>query len=375
MTHHHLLLPPLGPAALLLAATALMATPVVAEEPAATAAFVTRVHKALRSKVDSANQRELKVLEGNDGWLFFVPELRTLSVGPFWGQHAQGVSRANNKRYADPLEPIVDFHSQLKAAGIRLLVVPVPAKCCVYPEQLDKDFAAPAGNTKKPTAPPRLDIHQQTFHRMLKRRGVEVVDLLPGFLAQRNDPRGPLYCKTDTHWSGRGAALAAATILENLDDPPWIKKLARLNSASLTTPVTITGDLARMINPDKPTPETLPLTFIGKIGKPNNRRRPIPTPISRNSPVLLIGDSHTLVFHDPTLHAAGAGLPDHIAAGLGIPVDLIGVRGSGATATRISLLRRRDNLKGKKLVIWCFSIREYTESFSGWRKVPVIRSR
>ena len=66
-------------------------------------------------------------------------------------------------------------------------------------------------------------------------------------------------------------------------------------------------------------------------------------------------------------------MPDHIAAGLGIPVDLVGVRGSGATATRISLLRRKDNLEGKKLVIWCFSIREYTESFSGWRKVPVIR--
>jgi len=371
MTHR---LPSLNPLALLLAATALMATPAAAADPDATAAFVTRVHQAIRSKVDSANQRELKVLKGNDGWLFFVPELRTLSVGPFWGKHAQGVSMASNKRYADPLEPIVDFHTQLKAAGIRLLVVPVPAKCSVYPEQLDKNFTAPSSdtNTKKPVPPPRLDIHQQAFHEMLKRRGVEVVDLLPGFLAQRNDPRGPLYCKTDTHWSGRGAALAAITILAQLDDPAWIKKLARLNSASLTTPVTITGDLARMLKPDQPTRETLPLTFIGK---PNNRRRPIPTPISRNSPVLVTGDSHTLVFHDPTLYARGAGLPDHIAAGLGIPVDLIGVRGSGATATRISLLRRRDNLKGKKLVIWCFSIREYTESFSGWRKVPVIRRR
>ena len=363
---------PLNPATVLLATTALMATPAVAADPDATAEFVTRVHQAIRSKVDSANQRELKVLRGNDGWMFFVPELRTVSVGPFWGRHAQRVSRANNKRYADPLEPIVDFHSQLKAAGIRLLVVPVPAKCCVYPEQLDRKFTPPSSDTKKTGPPPRLDIHQQTFHGMLKRRGVEVVDLLPSFLAQRNDRRGPLYCKTDTHWSGRGAALAAATILANLDDPAWLKKLPRLNSASLTTPVSITGDLARMLNPDKPTPETLPLTFLGK---PNNRRRPVPTPISRNSPVLVTGDSHTLVFHDPTLHAAGAGLPDHIAAGLGIPVDLVGVRGSGATATRISLLRRRDNLKGKKLVIWCFSIREYTESFSGWRKVPVIRSR
>jgi alginate O-acetyltransferase complex protein AlgJ len=138
----------------------------------------------------------------------------------------------------------------------------------------------------------------------------------------------------------------------------------------MTRPVTITGDLARMLNPDKPARETLSLTFLGK---PNKSGRPTPIPLERNSPVLITGDSHTLVFHDPALHATGAGLPDHIAAGLGIPVDLVGVRGSGATATRISLLRRKDNLEGKKLVIWCFSIREYTESFSGWRKVPVIR--
>ena len=33
---------------------------------------------------------------------------------------------------------------------------------------------------------------------------------------------------------------------------------------------------------------------------------------------------------------------------LGFPVDLIGVRGSGATTTRIELLRRKDNLEGQE---------------------------
>ena len=354
----------------LLVAAWLAATPARADQPDATPRYVTRIHRILRSRVAAANQRELTALAGSDGWMFFVPELRALTVGPFWGKQAGLVSRASNKRYADPLEPIVDFHRQLKRAGIRLLVVPVPAKFCVYPGQLDRNFKPGSSDTPGPKPPPRLDIHHRAFHGLLARRGVEVVDLLPVFLTQRHDRRGLLYCKTDTHWSGRGVAVAAAAILDRLDDPEWLRKLPRLNSASHTRPVTITGDLARILNPDKPVRETLPLTFLGK---PNHGGRPIPTPISRTSPVLVTGDSHTLVFHDPTLHAAGAGLPDHIAAGLGIPVDLVGVRGSGATATRISLLRRKDNLKGKKLVIWCFSIREYTESFSGWRKVPVIR--
>ena len=45
---------------------------------------------------------------------------------------------------------------------------------------------------------------------------------------------------------------------------------------------------------------------------------------------------------------------------------------AGATPARINLLRRKDNLAGKKLVIWCFSAREFTEAAGGWRLVPVI---
>jgi alginate O-acetyltransferase complex protein AlgJ len=94
----------------------------------------------------------------------------------------------------------------------------------------------------------------------------------------------------------------------------------------------------------------------------------------RESPVLLLGDSHGLVFHGGgDMHARGAGLADHLAKELGFPVDLVAVRGSGATPARISLMRRRDNLAGKRVVIWCLSAREFTESVQGWRPLPVIR--
>ncbi len=94
-----------------------------------------------------------------------------------------------------------------------------------------------------------------------------------------------------------------------------------------------------------------------------------------SSPILLMGDSHTLVFHDGgDMHASGAGLVDLLGNDLQTRLDLIGVRGSGATPSRISLLRRnRANpgyLAKKKLVIWCLSAREFTES-DAWRKVPL----
>jgi hypothetical protein len=100
-----------------------------------------------------------------------------------------------------------------------------------------------------------------------------------------------------------------------------------------------------------------------------------PVEPGKESPVLLLGDSHTLVFHiGEELHATGAGLADQLAGELGMGIDVVGVRGSGATPARISLYREgRSNpgyLQKKKLILWCFTAREFTEG-SGWRKLPV----
>src|SRR5262249_5575065 len=139
------------------------------------------------------------------------------------------------------------------------------------------------------------------------------------------------FCKTDSHWSGQGVSLTAKTIFEFVKDREWLKQISRNTLSTEIRDVQFSGDLARMIDENNPAKETMSLTFVGQ--------GPDLTPIStsRESPILLIGDSHTLVFHDPTLVAQGAGLPDHLALQLGTPVDLVGVRGSGATTTRIEL--------------------------------------
>ncbi|MGE5192394.1 MAG: alginate O-acetyltransferase AlgX-related protein [Deltaproteobacteria bacterium] len=346
------------PALIAASVGALLQLSVRADDNSGVRAFLADVSRqAAASEKASRN-----AVPGTDGWLFFVPELRALSVGPFWGEAAKRVSRSSKPEYADPLPAIVDFHDQLHKAGIELLVMPVPAKAAVYPEAVSSAIATRGGG-----APPRVDQYDQEFYGLLKQQGVAVIDLLPLFLEHRDDAGGPLYCKTDSHWSGRGVALAAQAVFEAVKDRDWFKSLSRAAPASEARSVEMTGDLARMLNEQSPARETLPLTFVGTGGELT------PLAPARDSPVLLMGDSHTLIFHDPTLVARGAGLPDHLAQRLGIAVDLIGVRGSGATTTRIELLRRKDNLQGKKLVIWCFSFREFTESTTGWRKVPVIR--
>ena len=315
-------------------------------------------------KAAAAEKAEQTALAGSGGWLYFVPELRAIGVGRFWGADAARVSRSSKPEYADPLEVIVDFHAQLEKAGIELLVVPVPAKLAVYPEPILDGLRKPGGSQV-----PRLDVNHREFYAVLRERGVAVLDLLPVFLEKRTSPDGELYCKTDSHWSGRGVVVAAEVMAARVDGRPWLKELPKERYVTEDRRVTIAGDLAKMIDEADPASETLSHTLVGR----KKGDRVVPDATARNSPVLLMGDSHTLVFHDPTLFASGAGLPDHLARHLGFPVDLIGVRGSGATTTRIELLRRKDNLQGKKLVIWCFSFREFTESTTGWRKVPVVR--
>ncbi len=95
------------------------------------------------------------------------------------------------------------------------------------------------------------------------------------------------------------------------------------------------------------------------------------------SPVVLLGDSSSLVFHaGADMHAVGAGLADQLTAELGFAMDLVAVQGSGTASARINLLRRSSSdpnyLKAKRLIIWCFVARDFTES-QEWKKVPIAK--
>ena len=313
----------------------------------------------------AAKATEIPVAKGSNGWLFLPAELRHVSVGKFWGPEAAAVSKASRPDAADPLPAILDFKKQLDAAGIDLILVPVPAKVFVYPE------AVMGGDPAGP-APARMDTFHQQFYGELRKDGVTVVDLLPDLLAQRNGENGAMFCKQDTHWSGMGVVLAADKIAALLKDKPWLQAAPKIKTSTRIQDSEITGDLWTMLPSDQPAKETLKLRFVGAAD--SNGATPVPT--DKESPILLLGDSHTLVFHDGgDMLAVGAGLADQLASDLGIAVDLIGVRGSGATPARINLMRRVHGnpayLAKKKVVIWCFTVREFTEG-SGWSKVPIV---
>ncbi len=322
--------------------------------------------------VEAADEAGTTVIRGDDGWLFFAPELRSLSVGEFWGPNAATVSRATKPEFADPTPAILDFHAQLEAAGIELIFVPVPAKAAIYMDALVPNNAS-ATATDGPR--PRIDTLQSRFYDMLRERGVRVLDPTPAFLAHRRTSDIPLYCRQDTHWAGSGIELTAAAIARIIRDGGWADDIETHEFERNGYVARVTGDLWSQLGDPELAREQIQLIQVRRTPAEGEEaaRPPLASNDWRDSPVLLLGDSHCLVFHaGGDMHARGAGLADHLTAELGFPPDVVAVRGSGATPSRLALLRRRDNLRGKRVVIWCLSVREFTEG-QGWRKVPVIR--
>lgn len=317
------------------------------------AEFATRFEAAVRSK--SA------VVAGVDGWFFLPAELRLLSFDRFWGAAAAKSSRATRAEWADPFPAIVDFHQQLKARGIELLVVPVPPKAAIYPDKL-------FGGAGMGSAASMAAVTE--FCGALRAAGVEVLDLAPVLVANSAHERGAVFCATDTHWSGSGCVLAAQAIAQAIRNKVSTPPAARTFTAEWKT-VAIRGDLIELLGGGGagPKDESIAVRAVsdaagGSAVEPDAA-----------SPVLLLGDSHTLVFHD--FLAQRAGLLDQLAMELGFPPDVIGTRGSGATPVRVTLYRRSVKeptyLAKKKVVVWCFSAREFTEAESGWQKIPVAK--
>ena len=300
---------------------------------------------------------------GLDGWMFFGPELRHLSLGRFWGPEAATLSRSRRPEDADSLPAIQDFKRQLDDLGVELLLVPVPPKAVIYPEKVSDAVTIPI-------PVPRLDTAHQQFYKRLRTVGIEVLDLTDLFIAERFHPDGPLYCRTDTHWSGTGCTVGAAVIADLIRGRVWYGELDTQPYTAGWYSTSITGDLMRDGGASEPQEELRLRGVVTGAGRERTSVSPDP-----DSPIVLLGDSHNLVFHaGDDMHATGAGLPDQLAFELGLPLDLVAVRGSGATAARVNLLRRAqadpEYWSRKRLVIWCFAARELTES-DGWRPVPI----
>ncbi|MEP7050470.1 MAG: hypothetical protein ABJB12_08970 [Pseudomonadota bacterium] len=310
-------------------------------------ARVAPLRAALKKRIQ-ALPGKTKALAGKDGFLFYKNGL----------QYVAGGDLEQQRRGKNPMPAILEFKKELESQGVDLLFVPVPDKLEIYPEEFAPQFESLSGQVINP--------YGRKFIASLSKQGVEVLDLLPAFLAaktQKPSAGDPwLFQHQDTHWTDRGLRLAAELLSARIKKYPWFAKLAQ-HSQSFTekeTSFTRFGDLqSRLPEAEQKnyTPETLLAHQVVRPDKQLYDDDP-------DSPIVMLGDSFTGVYE--LTDAEHAGVSAHVARGLGQPLDLVMSYGGGPNVRQKLMRRGEAALTTKKLVIWLMTARDLYDYWEDW---------
>ncbi len=255
-----------------------------------------------------------------------------------------------------PLPVIVDFRDQLLAHRIELLVVAVPSRIEIYPELL----------LELPTLDgfAGMGIGTVRFLAQLNEAGVETLDLRPSFVASRfglvGDREDQLFFRTDTHWSPRGAELAAVEVGARVASLPWFVRGPLQEGRDFLLERRTIVFAANVDRVPSRRPETVEATLVRAGDGPFDR-------CSDRSRFVVVGDSFTAI-----LDSWGADFTTHLARTLGHRLDLVQTDGDAASeGLRKLALWNASRWKSRKLVIWCLSAQSLGCD-PKWEKVAVF---
>ncbi len=318
-----------------------------------------------------------QVYAGRDGWLFYRPGMDYL-IGPgFLEPNALGARAKSGDEWSDPPQPdplaaIIDLDRQLDARDIDLILVPAPTKAMLHPEKFSSRF-----EDRPADAPGLQNASWPDFSAALRDKGITVfatAAVLGDALEETGEDQ---YLISDSHWTPL-AVDTVAEALASLINERFALDSTRQASADDAT-VTSTGDVRRMLKlpegADFLPAQTVTVHPISHDREQNdtNSEEPSVEP-SAQSDVLLLGDSFANIY---SLAGMGwgesAGLAEQLAWHLGSPVEAIRMNDNGAYATRAELARRMtrgdDPLRGKKVVVWEFAIREL--AVGDWKMIDL----
>lgn len=298
-----------------------------------------------------------EVLRGQDAWLFYGPAVTHLT-GP-------GFLTEPVPRQGDPVEALTAFHDQLAAQGIQLVVVPLPVKASIYPEQFSSraDAATAIQNTS-----------HGDFLAALAERGVLACDVTDALFAAKAD--GPVYLARDSHWTPEGMHAAARALQAFLGEHvPSLSVGQKAFRAAAPQTIEHGGDLAVMLAPEDTARYGMNETIQHQAVEGPDGAPWTPDPAGK---LLLLGDSFANIFE---LEGMGWGGHGGLAAWLSLllqqPVDAITQNGDGAHATRLRLIqalqRGEDRLAGKEVVVFTFAAREL--SLGDWKPELALPTR
>ena len=332
---------------------------------------------------ENTGEGNARVFMGYDGWLFYQPDLKALTgYGPMNPEPFSVMKDPELAKLPETRDVVAGFAAQLKERGISLLLIPLPLKPMIYPEAITG--RAENGPLTHPDAP--------AFYQWLRDHDVDVLDLTADVAKVRGERkyifrREPLkrdreveasedermkktkdvFLQQDTHWTPESmrhvAERVAAYVKEKYPQAIGTESPAAPIRAVDGVTRSSMGDLVKLLDFKHPhevfQPESVFLRVVGEGTR------------STTSPIVLLGDSFTNVFNDPTI---GFGVPDKdedkqppIRAGfaenlsllLNRPLDVISMNGKGSTGVRVEFAKRHDDeVRSKKLVIWAIAARD-----------------
>jgi len=293
---------------------------------------------------------------GRDGWLFYRPALDYLTGPGFLDIRQLRKRRFSGNEYTAPPQPdprlaIVQFHEQLKARGIQLVIVPVPVKASIHPERFSARYQPPASAIVQ-------NLSYEILLRELDREGLLVFDPAP-LLAVGAAEGVVQFLESDTHWTPVAVECVARELAR------FLKERILLASPSeqyqqLPAEAMNLGDIAVMLKlPQQQCAFQKQKVAIRQVV---DAKRGLWRP-RKDAEVLVLGDSFSNIYSlDEMGWGEGAGFIEQLSFHLNRPLDRIAQNDNGAYATRQTLSRElakgRDRLAGKKVVVWEFSTRE-----------------
>jgi hypothetical protein len=283
-------------------------------------------------------------------WLFYRDDVDHVAGRGFLDPERLERRRRGGEAWEAPVEPdplpaLRLLEGDLERREIQLVLLPVPVKPSIHPER----FSARVDREAAPLRNPSFE----AFASRATEAGIHVLDIASALSPREGE--APSYLATDTHWTPRSVERVAALLASHLEHP--LPAPGRQERRFERRPVEINGrgDLAEMLR----------LPPHGRIYADQRvEAREVlvegrPWRSEREADILLLGDSFTNIFSDPSLGwGTGAGLAEQLAYELRRPVDRIARNAGGARAAREALARESGRLEGKQWVVYQFAERE-----------------
>lgn len=253
-----------------------------------------------------------------------------------------------------PIASLVSMNRQLRERGIDLIVVPFPWKEDVHAEEFSD--LAPKDGWHLP--------YREKFMLQLLEADIEVIELIPALRAARQRFPWVFYDARDQHPADGGIQVAAEEIS---------KRLARYDFA----PPAGANPLKLELRPAEIDKEGVrgmgryPATRVFRADG-----KPLDIEADTGSPILIVGDSYTVMpaYYKPGGSNAGMGF--HLAQRLGVVPDQLSRMGTTGNIMKMLAEQGGGFLAGRRVVVFIFSPNrlfnaEYVSGTDSWKPLEL----